>query len=152
MHVNTPSSQGWGLSLGSLAVLQHGQGSRAHFRGKIKTIDTHPQPVINRLAQVFGTHPPNGKGPDVVLLFERRSQFIHRDLMPDHLIALRRGRLRHAFNLDTGPDLAWLKGLLGHLIMREELAAVATTVPVEPGPVIARALVALFIAPPAPFG
>src|SRR2546426_464662 len=42
MHVNTPSSQGWGLSLVSLAVLQHGQGSRAHFRGKINTIDTHP--------------------------------------------------------------------------------------------------------------
>src|SRR5439155_26138965 len=93
MHVNTPSSQGWGLSLVSLAVLQHGQGSRAHFRGKINTIDTHPQPVIHRLAQVCGPHPPHRKGPDIVLFFERRGQLIDGHLMPDDLITSERGRL-----------------------------------------------------------
>src|SRR2546429_412545 len=67
-------------------------------------------------------------------------------------ILLRGGCFRHILNLDTGPALAGLKGLFGHFIMREGLAAVATTVPVEPGPVIVCALVALFIAPPAPFG
>ena len=69
--------------------------------------------------------------------------------MPDHLIALRCGRLRDAFNLDAGAHLAGLKGLFRDLIMRQQFAPIATGVPVEPGPIIARALQALFIAPPA---
>src|SRR5262245_4819805 len=72
--------------------------------------------------------------------------------MPHDLKALRRRRLGDALDLDTRPLLTRLEGLFFDLISGQDLAAIATGMAIEPGPIIARALIALLIPLPTALG